>query len=556
MPKFRTPVSKTFQSLLVAATAATSLALAPDRAISGEIHGLVIGINDYVGERNDLQGAVNDAVDIAAALNKAGAQHVISLLDTDATKAAIEAAWNKLVAQASEGDTIIFSFAGHGSQEPEPEGRGEEADGKNENFLLAGFETEGEGTRERIIDDEIFDWLKQADQKGVRVVFIADSCHSGSMHRSARADTVRFRNGDFGVITQDMLEFPPPTAAKIKETDYANVTFVGATSEDRLTPEVTIEGKKRGALSWAIARALEGRADKNRDGEVTQVELLGFVVPAVHAMVESQQTPQVAPLRARSLPLFSVRSFEKKTEPKVEKQPEVVETVTETVETVVATPVKTDNPDNLRLALVGGDASLVGDHPGVTIVEDKSDADVIWYFDEGQFEHTVGGKVAENVTTENIAPIVSKWAALKWLRTQSAKDPVQAQLPKGNHRYKKGEIIEVNIGGARYPHLTLFNMPPDGRVEFFIPDPARPGEASKDWSAETISENFRVDKPPFGAEHMVAIFSKTPLSGLHAGLRSMGSTGEAGALLALLQQSLDGSEFQVGVLDIYTGAGR
>lgn len=549
MPKFRTPISKTFQSLLVAATAATSLALAPDRALSGEIHGLVIGINDYVGERNDLQGAVNDAEDIAAALNKAGAQNVISLIDGDATKAAIEAAWTKIVTQASKGDTIIFSFAGHGSQEPEPEGRGEEVDGKNENFLLAGFETEGEGTRERIIDDEIFEWLKQADQKGVRVVFIADSCHSGSMHRSARAETVRFRNGDFGVITQDMLDFPPPTAAKIKETDYDNVTFVGATSEDRLTPEVTIEGRKRGALSWAIARALEGRADKNRDGEVTQVELLGFVVPAVHAMVESQQTPQVAPLRARSLSLFSVRSFEKKPEPKVEKQPEVVETVQ-------PTPAKADDVDNLRLAIVGGDANLVGDQPGVTIVSDKSEADVIWYFDEGQFEHTVGGKVAENVTAENIGPIVSKWVALKWLRTQSAKDPVQAQLPKGNHRYKKGEIIEVNIGGARYPHLTLFNMPPDGRVEFFIPDPSQPNEANKDWSAEAINENFRVDKPPFGAEHMVAIFSKTLLSGLHAGLRSMGSAGDAGALLALLQQSLDGSEFQIGVLDIYTGAGN
>lgn len=548
MPEFRTPVSKTFQSLLVAATAATSLVLAPDRAISAEIHGLVIGIDDYIGERNDLQGAVNDANDIAAALNKAGAQQVISLIDGDATKAAIEAAWIKIVTQASKGDTIIFSFAGHGSQEPEPEGRGEEVDGKNENFLLAGFETEGEGTRERIIDDEIFDWLKLADRKGVRVVFIADSCHSGSMHRSARADTVRFRNGDFGVITQDMLDFPPPTAAKIKETDYDNVTFVGATSEDRLTPEVTIEGRKRGALSWAIARALEGRADKNRDGEVTQVELLGFVVPAVHAMVESQQTPQVAPLRARSHSLFSVRSFEKKPEPKVEKQPEVVETV-------LPTPAKADNPDNLRLAIVGGDASLVGEQPGVTIVSDKSEADVIWYFDEGQFEHTVGGKVAENVTAENIAPIISKWAALKWLRTQSAKDPVQAQLPKGNHRYKKGEIIEVNIGGARYPHLTLFNMPPDGRVEFFIPDLSQPNEANKDWSAEAINENFRVDKPPFGAEHMVAIFSKTSLSGLHAGLRSMGSAGDAGALLALLQQSLDGSEFQIGVLDIYTGAG-
>jgi hypothetical protein len=70
---------------------------------------------------------------------------------------------------------------------------------------------------------------------------------------------------------------------------------------------VTIDGKKRGALSWAFARALEGRADKDGDGQVSELELLGYVVPAVHAQVESQQTPQVLPLRARSVQLMTLR---------------------------------------------------------------------------------------------------------------------------------------------------------------------------------------------------------------------------------------------------------
>jgi len=77
--------------------------------------------------------------------------------------------------------------------------------------------------------------------------------------------------------------------------------------ENKLTPEVTIEGEKRGALSWAFARALEGRADKNGDGQVSEFELIGYLVPAVHALVESQQTPQVLPLRARSVALVTLR---------------------------------------------------------------------------------------------------------------------------------------------------------------------------------------------------------------------------------------------------------
>ena len=52
---------------------------------------------------------------------------------------------------------------------------------------------------------------------------------------------------------------------------------------------MTIDGQKRGALSW-FSRAIEGRADKDSDGEVSEFELLGYIVPAVHALVESQQS--------------------------------------------------------------------------------------------------------------------------------------------------------------------------------------------------------------------------------------------------------------------------
>ncbi|MGI9382271.1 MAG: caspase family protein [Methyloligellaceae bacterium] len=506
--------------------------LAP-KAEAAEIYGLVVGINDYVGKQNDLDGAVNDAQDIASALDKAGAKTVIRLFDKDANKKNIEDAWNKLVDTAKEGDTIVFTYAGHGSQEPEPAGRNDEVDGKNENFLLAGYQPKGEGTKERIVDDEISQWLKQADDRNIRVVFVADSCHSGSMHRSARAETVKFRNGEFGAITDDQLNFPPPEVAKLKEKDFKSVTFVGATSEDKLTPEVEIDGKQRGALSWAFARALEGKADKDGDGEVTQLELLGFVVPAVHAQVESQQTPQVAPLRARSVSLFAVRSI---TVPEEEekKKPE------------------TDASDTLRVA-IDGDATAKA-QPSVEFVSDKSRADLIWYVDTGKVEHKIGGVVAENVGADEIGPVLTKWATLKWLKQRAASDPVTVSLPKGNQRYAKGSIVQIEASGARYAHMTVFNLPPDGRVEFFIPDPRKPGEDAKDWRGAAWRESFRVQDPPYGAEHVVAIFSEEILSDLHAALAAMNSAAKAGALRTVLEQVLKSQKFQVGVLDVYTGS--
>jgi uncharacterized caspase-like protein len=500
-------------------------------AAAPALYGLVIGIDDYVGTANDLDGAVNDANDISRAIARLGAGEVVRLFNDEASKERIAAEWKRLVGQARAGDTIIFTYAGHGSQEPEPPGRHDEADGKNENFLLGRYRPTGPGTKERIVDDEMFQWMKMADDKGVKVILVADSCHSGGMERSASAAGVKFRQGRFAALTDDRLSFPPSEFATLTETDFNHVTFVGAVAEDKLAPEVTIEGQKRGALSWAFSRALEGRADKNGDGQVSELELLGYIVPAVHALVESQQTPQVLPLRARSTALVTLR------------------------DTDTPAPGPASGEDlKLKLAVEGSAPANLADLPFVTLVDDKADADLVWSAD-GRVEHVVGGVVAENVDGKSLKPILSKWAALKWLAHQAALNPLPAKLATGNQRYVPGDVVQVEIDGAKYPHLTMFNLPPDGRVEFFIPDPNRPAEARKDWSREVIREKFKVDKPPFGAEHMVAIFSKEGLSDLHAALASMKTPEAAEALRPALEQALAGQEMQIGIIDVYTGAG-
>ena len=345
-------LSAAFASLLFFAVAAP--------ASAAELYGLVVGIDDYVGEGNDLDGAANDAQDVAQSLTRAGAKEVIRLVNAEASKERIFAAWEDLTAKAQPGDTIVFTYAGHGSQEPEPKGRHDEADGLNENFLLGKFLPLGPGTKERILDDEMFEWVQQADKKGVKVVFVADSCHSGGMERSASAPGVRFRKMETPTIAADQLHLPPPEISKLTEDDFDNVTFVGAVAEDKLTPEVTIDGKKRGALSWAFARALEGRADKDGDGQVSELELLGYVVPAVHAQVESQQTPQVLPLRARSVALLTLREG---------KAP-------------AAAPAGS-NDLKLKVAVEGGDGTAFADLLYATVVADKTQADLIWSVPEG-----------------------------------------------------------------------------------------------------------------------------------------------------------------------------
>jgi len=497
------------------------------------VYGLVVGVDDYVGTKQDLKGAVNDANDIAQALRRIGASRVIALTDGKATKKAIQSGWFSLIGQAQKGDTIIFSYAGHGSQEPEPAGRKGEADGKNENFLLAGFTPKGPGRAQRIVDDEIFQWLKAADDKGVQVIFVADSCHSGSMNRQAKAPGLRYRKADFGKIEfdQDLLaNFPPPAIAKMNETSLKNVTFIAATQEDKLTPEVEIDGRPRGALSWAFARALEGAADQNKDGELTQVELVRYLVPAVHQQVEAQQTPEVRPLRPRSQALVTLDSK---------------------VKIAARAPAS-----KIKLAMLeaeGSDLSAVAGLDFVRLVSDPKQAELIWNTKTGEVQHKIGGKIATRVTPRIIKSLVAKWALMKILRQSAMAAPIDFALPGGNHRYAPGTKVTLQMKGAKLPHLTLFNLAPNGRVEFFIP--TRADEQNKDWRGQLYKEQFTVKNPPYGAEHVVALFTKDVQVGLHSVLKQMKTEDQTVKLPALIAEFLKGVDYQLGIAGIYTGKG-
>lgn len=500
----------------------------PAVAQVSELRGLVIGIDQYprLGERARLDGAVNDARDIADALRRAGARDLIVLLDGEASKARIAQSWQELTARSAAGDRLVFSYAGHGSQEPEPKGRNGEPDGKNENFILGGFSAEAPFNVERIVDDEMFDWLKQADDKGLRVIFIADACYSGGMYRSISTNVVKFRKVTIPEITEDQLTLPPPAFANVSPSDFRNVTFVSGSEESRVVPEVRIEGQSRGALSYAFARAIEGAADRDGDGSITQEELVSFVVPKVHSLAEGQQSPQVLPVRASREALIGAQ----KSAPETPSSLEI---------------------DLLKVAVVGGSSQALEGVPGVSLVADPSKADVFWDVGKGVVEHLIGGRVAEGVDERSVIPVMAKWATLKWLQTNAKGAPGQFTLKSGNQRYQPGSQIALSFQGAELPYLTLFNLAPDGRVEFFL----QPYEVNRDWRGRRADWKFRPDKPPFGSEHMVAILTEEPLIEFHKSLMAMSSADGAAGLRSVVETTLSGRQFQLGLIGIYTGEG-
>jgi len=140
---------------------------------------LCIGINDYPGTGSDLAGCVNDANDWAATLAAKGFA-VAKLIDSQASKTAMVNAVGELIAGGRSGDTLVITYSGHGTWQPDTSG--DEPDGRDEALCPWDITTKG-----ALLDDEIHAlFAKRA--AGVRILLISDSCHSGSVTRGDESD--------------------------------------------------------------------------------------------------------------------------------------------------------------------------------------------------------------------------------------------------------------------------------------------------------------------------------------------------------------------------------
>src|SRR5262249_22645920 len=148
----------------------------------------------------------------------------------------------------------------------------------------------------RILDNEINAWLMQLEQRGAVVLFIADACHGGGMTRDPdlrAGEPLSFRSaGEISLVGPDELN-PVSTEkdAYIEKTDLPRLTFLAAAEKQPKSREVRIPGHPtlRGALTYALARAFEGAADRKGDGKVTRRELFEYTRQVVYQYVETRQ---------------------------------------------------------------------------------------------------------------------------------------------------------------------------------------------------------------------------------------------------------------------------
>ncbi|MGC9350009.1 MAG: caspase family protein [Anaerolineae bacterium] len=142
-----------------------------------------VGINDYPYDGSDLNGCVNDATAWAQLL----VDHydflksdVNVITDAEATKANILAGLRNLLADASEGDVLVFTNSSHGTYVADTDG-----DEPMYDEALCPYDC----ADELLVDDELRELFFDLPG-GVNLTVISDSCFSGTVTRVAVGEVI------------------------------------------------------------------------------------------------------------------------------------------------------------------------------------------------------------------------------------------------------------------------------------------------------------------------------------------------------------------------------
>lgn len=166
-------------------------------------YALLIGVNSY--KTYPLTTCINDVELFSNLLQtqfKFSKDSIKALTDQQATKEQIvHELENFLYQKSKKGDQVIFYFSGHGAQVHDYDR--DEVDGLDEVICPVNvFDQSPPLSDQYITDDELSFYLNKISSKGVRVVSILDSCHSGTGTRDSAQEKYQAKFLDFGFTSE------------------------------------------------------------------------------------------------------------------------------------------------------------------------------------------------------------------------------------------------------------------------------------------------------------------------------------------------------------------
>lgn len=531
-------------------------------AAGPKLHALLVGINTYAGSIippggreplpiRPLRGCLNDVALLEAAVKPLAASPPVVLREAQATKQSVMAAWRSILARTTAGDTLLFTFSGHGARYRKTPRPGQPID-YHRTLVFAGFNSRT--GLDGLSNDEIRTLFAEATAKGVRVLFVADCCHAGYAVRSATDDASDYRT----VTASGEIDLAAELGADLKRVEAQvpprpippnTVTFAACTDEQRVK-EITDGGRKHGALSVAFARALTGFAGSRGDGGVTVEALDSYVFAQVKNLADSAQSPHVlGPVPGGNGGLT---------------RGDVLFTVKATPPPGAGTGAAAARR-SVRLALEGvaanDAAQIISKLPDVALASSRVDADLTWVAASGDCIES-SERIASGVKADALQPVVDRVRALDALkRLTIARDSLKLRLllPGENptepprreaNACHSGKNLSCLVDGLAHPNLVMLVISGTGVVDQLFPGTKESGAVG---TGRPYTVRGIYAKEPWGSDHIVAIAAASDAQ--LAAFSAVQGTSRPLAVIDAITNAAASGPVQIGFQGIFTCPG-
>lgn len=557
-------MSKGQCGLWATAVGAVLLTLGGSQTVRADTRALLIGSWQFHSPLiMDLAGPENDLAAMETIVRGQGATDVTVLRNENVSRTTVETALHALGLRSKPGDWIVLYYTGHGAlAEAAVKGT---RDGDTDQFLpLPGFDPDKVDPDRFIVDKDFYTWLSLYVPRSVQILMMADTCHSGTLHRSANTKamgmtprlTLGARNVELGArpAPRFVNTLAAGTAPAVSTTrdDLPNLFFISAARDDQIAWEnaLPVEGAPtRGFLTWSFEQGLttpraDGKgmaADQDGDGKIAIGELGTYLNVQVRMLSgQRQESNTVSPPGREGQRLFA---------------------------TVPPKPVAASAPPLPGLFVIDSKAraSVTGDYPW-RILTDAKGADFVWDSEAQAMLRRTGDVVAQDVRgLPQVRGVIDKWNAIEALRPLLSERSAKVKVgPNGQDaRYPKGAPVTLELvqradakpASSPAPrYATVFNIASDGTVQRIYP--VAPEDADGRLPAgQSLPLLESQVIAPFGADHVVALVTPQVPEDLRTLLRTVENQRAAPRLVPLIRKAMAQAPTQasLSIGELYTG---
>jgi hypothetical protein len=513
--------------------------------VLGAKKALLVGVEHHCDDpANHLPGVTADVQLLSEVLSsKAGfsRENQKILLDRQATKKNVVKTFEDwLINGTRPGDTVLFYFSGHGTQIWDENGH-EIQDGKAKILIcydtrLVGPEVERsfrnrlskandiKDTVNALLGDELHKLLSQLKDR--TVIFVSDSCHSGTVYKSLGDRKVITKNFRQPMVFKGVLEKRvSDTVNKSLEPDKpyidSDLTIHGVrlaaftacenSQQAEVKPFSTEPVGEHSVFSWYLYHALQGKADLKGEGKITLAGLAKYLEESIKRDGFSQ-VPQ-AEFQPSSIANEILESQVNKAQDQV-RPPQKIgfffaagTGITSSERDRVSSAIARNIPAfQLNDQKRDNSVYLVMEKKGSNYLAQISDpTGAIWEKQEATDFEAAVKKILGNLRAYYIQ---TRLMALKNPSPKADLDfsyQVKGKPTRAAGEVLKGDTIIINAQTKSSGYLYVFGVDTEGIIHPLYPMPKSKPEKLKPGQPATIgSDGSYSIQPPFGKEMMFA----------------------------------------------------